>query len=87
MGTFDLSNPALIISLALVVGLIAQTVAQHLRIPGIVPLLVAGALLGPDCANVIRPSPTAGTNEARNCGRRSPRFPEFHIIASLFAAG
>jgi NhaP-type Na+/H+ or K+/H+ antiporter len=56
MGTFDLSNPALIISLALVAGLIAQTVAQHLRIPGIVPLLVVGALLGPDCANVIRPS-------------------------------
>lgn len=56
MGTFDLSNPALIIALALIAGLVAQAAAQHLRIPGIIPLLVAGALLGPDCANVIRPS-------------------------------
>jgi NhaP-type Na+/H+ or K+/H+ antiporter len=55
MESFNLSNPSLIIALALISGLVAQTIAQHLRIPGIIALLVAGALLGPDGVNVIRP--------------------------------
>jgi len=55
MDTINLSNPALIIALALIAGLVAQTIARHLRIPGIIALLVAGALLGPDGLNIIRP--------------------------------
>ncbi|GJM44326.1 MAG: sodium/hydrogen antiporter [Gemmatimonadota bacterium] len=49
------SNPALTVSLALAAGLIAQAVAHHARLPGIVLLLAAGALLGPDVLNIVRP--------------------------------
>ena len=48
-------DPALSIGLAVAVGMIAQAVARHLKIPGIVLLLAAGVLLGPDVADVIRP--------------------------------
>lgn len=51
--TFD--NPALTFSLALAAGMIAQVLAIHLRVPGIVLLLFAGVLFGPDALNVIRP--------------------------------
>ncbi len=47
---------ALIVAIALVVGVVAQAVARHLRIPGIVLLLGAGVILGPDLGNVIRPN-------------------------------
>ena len=50
-----LDNPALTFSLALAAGMIAQILAIHLRIPGIVLLLLAGVLLGPDSLDVIRP--------------------------------
>lgn len=49
------SNPALTVALAMAVGMIAQAVARHLRIPGIVILLATGVLLGPDGLNIIRP--------------------------------
>ncbi|HPF69342.1 MAG TPA: sodium:proton antiporter [Candidatus Krumholzibacteria bacterium] len=52
---FDL-NPALIVSLALAAGVVAQSLARHLRIPGIVLLLGAGIALGPDLAGVVRPA-------------------------------
>ncbi|MBN2321207.1 MAG: cation:proton antiporter [Acidobacteria bacterium] len=55
METFNLSNPSLIIALALLAGLVAQTIARHLRMPGIIVLLIAGALLGPDGLDIIRP--------------------------------
>ena len=41
-------HPALTLVLALAVGIFAQSVSRHLRIPGIVLLLLAGACLGPD---------------------------------------
>ncbi len=50
-----LDNPALHLAIALAVGMVAQALARHLKIPGIVLLLGAGVLLGPDVANVIRP--------------------------------
>jgi NhaP-type Na+/H+ or K+/H+ antiporter len=50
------SNPALIVALALAVGVIAQSLARHLRVPGIVLLLAAGVALGPDVAGVIAPA-------------------------------
>ncbi|MBN1824754.1 MAG: cation:proton antiporter [Candidatus Eisenbacteria bacterium] len=50
-----LADPALTVALALLAGLAAQSIAWHLRIPGIVLLLAAGALLGPEALGVIRP--------------------------------
>jgi NhaP-type Na+/H+ or K+/H+ antiporter len=57
-------NASLTIALALAVGLIAQAVAARLRLPGLVLLLVAGVLVGPDVANVIRPSLLEGSLHA-----------------------
>jgi NhaP-type Na+/H+ or K+/H+ antiporter len=48
-------NPALTVGLALSAGIVAQIVARHLAMPGIVLLLLAGVLLGPDVANLIQP--------------------------------
>ncbi len=53
--TSMLNNPGLTFALALATGMIAQALAYHLRIPGIVLLLGAGVALGPDGAGVIRP--------------------------------
>ncbi|MDX1384959.1 MAG: cation:proton antiporter, partial [Thermoanaerobaculia bacterium] len=50
-----MDNPALTFSIALAAGIAAQSVALHLRIPGIVLLLAVGVLLGPDVANLVRP--------------------------------
>ncbi len=47
---------ALTLVLALAVGVVAQAVARHLRVPGIVLLLVAGVALGPDGLGWVRPS-------------------------------
>ena len=44
----DGSHPALTLVLALAVGVLAQSVSRHLKVPGIVLLLLAGAGLGPD---------------------------------------
>jgi NhaP-type Na+/H+ or K+/H+ antiporter len=51
----DLQNPALTIGLALAAGVLAQVIARHILMPGIVVLLALGVVLGPDVANVIRP--------------------------------
>jgi NhaP-type Na+/H+ or K+/H+ antiporter len=42
------TQAAFTLSLALAVGVLAQSVARHLRVPGIVLLLLAGCVLGPD---------------------------------------
>lgn len=52
----DLHDPALTVSIALAAGIVAQSLARHLQIPGIVVLLAVGVLLGPDVADVVRPS-------------------------------
>jgi NhaP-type Na+/H+ or K+/H+ antiporter len=49
-------NPALTIALALAAGMLSQALARHLRMPGIVVLLAAGVLLGPDALNAVRPA-------------------------------
>lgn len=51
----NLDNPALTLTLAIAAGIAAQSLARHLRVPGIVLLLLIGALLGPDVLDVIRP--------------------------------
>ncbi len=43
------------VAIALAVGMVAQSIAYHVRLPGIVILLLLGVLLGPDGVNVIRP--------------------------------
>lgn len=50
-----LSDPALTFAVALAAGVVSQAVAHHLRLPGIVVFLLAGVLLGPDVANIVRP--------------------------------
>ena len=54
-----MDNPSLTIALAMAVGVLAQAVARHARLPGIVLLLAVGVLLGPDVVNIVRPN-TAG---------------------------
>jgi len=48
-------TPGLTVAAALAAGILCQGIAHHLRTPGIVLLLAAGALLGPDGAGVVRP--------------------------------
>ncbi len=50
-----MNNPALVVALALAAGVVAQTIARHLRMPGIVLLLGVGVVLGPDLIGVIDP--------------------------------
>jgi NhaP-type Na+/H+ or K+/H+ antiporter len=50
------SDPALTLAIALAAGMLGQTLARHLRVPGIVLLLAFGILLGPDLLNAVRPS-------------------------------
>jgi NhaP-type Na+/H+ or K+/H+ antiporter len=49
------AHPTLTVVLALAVGIVAQSVARHLRLPGIVLLLVSGTALGPDGLGWIEP--------------------------------
>lgn len=56
----DLDDPILTFSLALAAGMIAQVVARHLRMPGIVLLLFVGVLLGPDAIDLVRPDTLGG---------------------------
>ncbi len=58
-GSFE--SPALTLALALAAGVLAQSLARHLRVPGIVLLLGTGVVLGPDVANVVRPATLDGT--------------------------
>ena len=48
-------NPALTVGLAMAIGMAAQVIARHIRIPGIVLLLASGMLFGPDVLNWIQP--------------------------------
>ncbi|MFZ5571581.1 MAG: cation:proton antiporter [Thermodesulfobacteriota bacterium] len=49
------THPGLTVALALVLGIVSQSVAHHLRIPGIVVLLATGVVFGPDGAGWIQP--------------------------------
>ncbi|MCB9681650.1 MAG: sodium:proton antiporter [Alphaproteobacteria bacterium] len=53
-------DPNLTVALALTAGIAAQTVATHLRVPGIVLLLAVGVLLGPDVLGVVHPELLGG---------------------------
>ncbi|MDH3214660.1 MAG: cation:proton antiporter [Candidatus Krumholzibacteria bacterium] len=76
---FDLAtSPALTVALALAAGIIAQSIARHLRLPGIVILLGVGALLGPDGLGVLRPSAL---------GEATHILVEFAVAVILFEGG
>jgi NhaP-type Na+/H+ or K+/H+ antiporter len=49
------AHPELTVALALAAGILAQSVSRLLRLPGIVLLLVCGALLGPEVLGWIQP--------------------------------
>lgn len=49
------SDPALSVALAMAAGMLSQALGRHLRIPGIVVLLGAGVVLGPDLLGVVQP--------------------------------
>ncbi len=51
----NLQDPALTFALAITAGVVAQSLARHARVPGILVLLAAGILLGPGFANIVRP--------------------------------
>ncbi len=53
-------SAALTLAVALAAGMIAQSLAVRLGIPGIVLLLLGGVLLGPDVANVVQPAQLGG---------------------------
>ena len=55
MESLRINDPALTIALALGAGIVVQAIARHLRIPGIVLLLGAGVLLGPDFLGIVVP--------------------------------
>ena len=50
------TNPALTFGLAMAIGMTAQVLARHAQLPGIVLLLAAGVLAGPDVLGLVRPS-------------------------------
>lgn len=56
-----MDNPALTLGLAMALGMLSQVAALHVRLPGIVILLAAGILFGPDGFNWIRPSSLGNT--------------------------
>ncbi len=55
MNAAPIGNAGLTIALALLAGMLAQALAWHLSMPGIVVLLIVGVLLGPEVAGVIEP--------------------------------
>ncbi|MCZ6745747.1 MAG: sodium:proton antiporter [Acidobacteria bacterium] len=49
-------DAALTVAWSLLAGVVAQSLARHLRLPGIVLLLAAGVLLGPDGLGLVQPA-------------------------------
>lgn len=73
-----LHSAALTIGLALAAGMIAQIVARHMRIPGIVLLLATGVLLGPEVAGILHPD---------TLGSGLPTLVGFAVAVILFEGG
>ncbi len=70
-----LDHGPLTLALAMLAGVVAQGVARHARIPGIVILLALGVVLGPDGADVVRPD---------TLGAALPGFVGFSVAIILF---
>jgi NhaP-type Na+/H+ or K+/H+ antiporter len=50
------ASASLSLALAMLFGISAQAIARHLRLPGIVLVLAAGVLVGPDGLDLVRPT-------------------------------
>lgn len=50
-----MDNPGLTLAIAFAAGMLAQTIAHHIRLPGIVLFLLTGVILGPDILNIVHP--------------------------------
>ncbi len=78
MTLSPLDDPALTVALALAAGMLGQSLARHLRIPGIVVLLAGGVLLGPDVLGLVRP---------RTLGPALASLVGFAVAVVLFEGG
>lgn len=78
MEVYLTTSPALTVALALAAGIVAQSIARHLRLPGIVVLLGFGVLLGPDGLGLLRPN---------ELGRAVHVLVEFAVAVILFEGG
>jgi NhaP-type Na+/H+ or K+/H+ antiporter len=72
------SNPALTLALAMCFGMLVQVISRHIKMPGIVLLLGAGILLGPDLLGWIHPS---------DIGEAMPMIVGFAVAVILFEGG
>ena len=72
------SDPKLTFALALITGVLAQSLARHLRLPGIVVLLLAGVALGPDGLGWVQP---------RDLGEGLFAIVDFAVAIILFEGG
>ncbi|MCR9098122.1 MAG: cation:proton antiporter [bacterium] len=72
------ADPRLTFALALLAGMIAQALARHLRLPGIVLLLIAGIALGPDGLGWVQP---------RSLGHGLFSIVDFAVAIILFEGG
>jgi NhaP-type Na+/H+ or K+/H+ antiporter len=71
-------DPRLTFALALLAGVFAQSVARHLRLPGIVVLLITGVGLGPDGLGWVQP---------RSLGDGLFAIVDFAVAIILFEGG
>lgn len=74
----DLNSTPMTLALALAAGMLAQVLARHLRLPGIVLLLGSGVLLGPDVLGLVRP---------KLLGESLPLLVGFAVAVILFEGG
>ncbi len=72
------ADPRLSFALALLAGMVAQALARHLRLPGIVLLLLAGVALGPDGLGWVEP---------RSLGDGLFTIVDFAVAIILFEGG
>lgn len=72
------SDPRLTFALALLAGMLAQAISRHLRLPGIVLLLIAGVSLGPDGIGWVKP---------RDLGDGLFAIVDFAVAIILFEGG
>jgi NhaP-type Na+/H+ or K+/H+ antiporter len=71
-------DPRLTFALALLAGVFAQSVARHLKLPGIVLLLISGVALGPDGLGWVQP---------RSLGDGLFSIVDFAVAIILFEGG